>query len=45
MSNLVGVPRIELGLPVPKTGVLPVYDTPDLLKLTQKILIIQRGLG
>src|SRR3989344_8857331 len=24
----VGVPRIELGLPAPKAGVLPVYDTP-----------------
>ncbi|KKU40128.1 MAG: hypothetical protein UX56_C0041G0010, partial [Candidatus Azambacteria bacterium GW2011_GWD2_46_48] len=25
---LVGEPRIELGLPAPKAGVLPLYDSP-----------------
>ncbi len=28
-KSFVGAPRIELGLPAPKAGVLPVYYAPD----------------
>ena len=30
INQIVGVPRIELGLPAPKAGVLPVYYTPTI---------------